>query len=185
MKNESEEGLAELCPDDRKSAFPANAARLVEVIDQACPGILEDPQREVLRASITLSLETACVADSIIQRRAGRLSTWQAELLLQSLLLIVGVSTTTSVWNLLTLQVSDILGQSSAWQPRRYVETSHPITDFVASANALALAQSAEDVCARVVEVWRDACRCAAQVTHLLLMSYGSATTELRFLDPR
>ncbi len=183
MKTGPEEGIIELCPDDRKRAIPADAARLTRMIEQAYPGSFEDDHREVLEASLVLSFETACIVEMVLQHRRGVLSRWQTELLLQSLLLIVGVHTTTSVWNLLTDQVSEVLHGSSTWRPREYARTSSAATDFVASVNALALTGTAEDACARVAEVWRDTCRCAADLMHLLLVSSGSASTDVRLPD--
>jgi hypothetical protein len=99
---------------------------------------------------------------------------------LQSLLLIVGINTRTSVWNLIVDQFSEVLTDAASWQPRAQTRTSNSVADFVATTEALALTQTAEDACARIVEVWRDACRCAADVMEILLVTYRTESKDVQ-----
>src|SRR6267154_820872 len=87
-----EEGMVDLCPDEKKRAIPTDVDRVIEMIEHAHPGIFEEHHRKVLEGSLILAFETACIVNTVIQQRRGVLSRWQAELLLQSLLLIVGIS---------------------------------------------------------------------------------------------
>ncbi len=178
MTIKSEEGIVDLCPDEKKRAIPGDAWRVIRMIEHAHPGIFEEHHRKVLEGSLILAFETACILNTVIQQRRGVLSRWQAELLLQSLLLIVGISTTTSVWNLFTNQLSEVLAGSAAWQPRASTQ-SNVVAEFLESVNALAVTQTAEEACARITELWRDACRGAGHLIHLLLVSSGSSGGEV------